>query len=213
MLNVCELFKSIQGESSFAGTPCAFVRLSGCNLDCSYCDTSYARGPDGELYGVEALAEAVADMQCSLVEITGGEPLLQEETPLLCGRLLDKGFTVLVETNGSCDIRALPDGCVRIVDIKCPGSGMGDSFRQANVEALGARDECKFVLTGRDDFEWALAFVRRHELDRKCTVFFSPACGRLDPKLLAEWILEARAPVRLGLQLHKVIWGGEARGV
>lgn len=206
MLNICELFKSIQGESTHAGRVCAFVRLSGCNLNCSYCDTQYAfeRGTPRHL---DEIVRDVEGLECELVEITGGEPLLQDETPELCERLLSAGHTVLVETNGSLDITRLPRGCIRIVDIKCPGSGMEGSFLAGNIEALGGCDECKTVLCDKRDFEWALAFVRTHRLHEKCAVLFTPAHGMLEPRQLAEWILQSNAPVRLGLQLHKVIWG------
>jgi 7-carboxy-7-deazaguanine synthase len=212
MINVCEIYRSIQGESSRAGEVCAFVRLSGCNLECAWCDTRYARG-QGTPRAVGDIAAEVAALGCGLVEITGGEPLLQPETPALCTRLMKDAAVVMVETNGSLDIGCVPDGCVRIVDVKCPGSGEGGSFLRSNVKKLRASDECKFVLTGRGDFDWAADFVRENCLDRKCPVFFSPAFGTLDPKELARWILDSAVPVRLGLQLHKIIWGPHAQGV
>ncbi|MBD3392021.1 MAG: radical SAM protein [Chitinivibrionales bacterium] len=212
MLNVCELYKSIQGESTHAGRVCAFVRLSGCNLSCSYCDTRYAF-EDGAPRQVEDIVDEVGALGCDLVEISGGEPLLQDETPALCAALVAAGRTVLVETNGSIDIAKLPDGCIRIVDIKCPASGMEGSFRIENIAALCERDECKTVLCDKSDFDWALSFVRKHNIHKRCTVLFTPASGRLNPADLAAWIIDSHAPVRMGLQMHKVIWGEDARGV
>ncbi len=212
MLNVCEIFKSIQGESTRAGMVCSFVRLSGCNLFCTYCDTPYAR-QKGTDFSIEDIITKVRGLGSSLVEITGGEPLLQEETPALCRRLIDTGHTVLVETNGSQDIASLPDGCIRIMDIKSPGSGCNDSFLTENLGRLSAGDECKMVLCNRDDFVWACDFVRQYTLHEKCSVLFSPNMEQLSPKTLAEWILEENLPVRLGLQIHKYIWGKDVKGV
>lgn len=212
MLNVCEIFKSIQGESTRTGIICSFVRLSGCNLSCTYCDTPYARQKGTDLCGDDIIRQ-VENLGCSLVEITGGEPLLQKETPALCRRLIDKGYTVLVETNGSQDIAQLPNGCIRIMDIKSPGSGCSDSFLTENLDRLTAEDECKMVLCDRGDFLWACDFVRQHTLHETCTVLFSPDMEQLSPKTLAEWILEEKIEVRLGLQIHKIIWGQDVRGV
>ena len=211
MLSVCEVFKSIQGESTYAGELCSFVRLSGCNLHCTYCDTEYARQP-GASITIDACIDAVKALGCSLVEITGGEPLLQPETPDLCGRLIDAGHTVFVETNGSLDIAKLPLACVRIVDVKCPGSGMESSFYLNNINALNASDQLKFVISDARDFDWSLNILKSKELLKRCVVIFSPNTNILKPKDLAEWIIKANVPVRLGLQLHKIIWGNDARG-
>jgi 7-carboxy-7-deazaguanine synthase len=211
MLNVCEIFTSIQGESTRAGLVCCFVRLTGCNLRCAYCDTRYA-WEEGAPMSVEEIVAAVAAQRVPLVEITGGEPLVQDETPGLCGLLLERGLTVLVETNGACDISRLSPQCIRIMDIKCPGSGMADAFLESNLAHLTERDECKFVVSDRADFDWAAAFTSRHGLDRLCPVIFSSNAAALSAAELAGWIVEARAPVRLGLQLHKTLWG-ERRGV
>jgi 7-carboxy-7-deazaguanine synthase len=211
MLTVCEMFKSIQGESTFAGEVCAFVRLSGCNLACSYCDTSYAREP-GNATSLDDVCAWVAAQQTRLVEITGGEPLLQEDTCELARRLCEGGRTVLVETNGSLDISHLPEPCVRVVDVKCPGSGAGGSFFAPNLKVLGPRDECKFVLSGRTDFEWARDFVAQHRLSVRCTVIFSPAWNVLPANNLAAWMLEENTGARLGLQLQKYLWPGDERG-
>jgi 7-carboxy-7-deazaguanine synthase len=211
MLEVCEIFKSIQGESTRAGLLCAFVRLSGCNLECVWCDTRYARAVDRSM-PVEEVVASIDKLACPLVEITGGEPLLQAETPQLCAGLIAVGHTVLIETNGSLDIAALPPGCIRIVDVKCPDSGAGGSFRMANLAELTPVDECKLVIASRRDFDWALAFTAENYLDKRCSVIFSPATTSVSPRELAEWIIAANAPVRLGLQLHALIWGKEARG-
>jgi 7-carboxy-7-deazaguanine synthase len=211
MLRVCEIFKSIQGESAHAGKACSFVRLAGCNLRCSYCDTPHAL-TEGKESSLEETVCAVREHRTRLVEITGGEPLLQAETPLLCGRFLELGYTVLVETNGSLDIGAVPPPVIRIVDVKCPSSGHEGSFLKKNFSLLTENDECKFVLSNRDDFYWALDVVRGENLHETAAVTFSPNMNLLRPKELAQWILEENAPVRLGVQLHKVIWGNE-RGV
>lgn len=212
MLKICEIFKSIQGESTRAGMPCAFVRLSGCNLSCTYCDTPYAF-EGGTDFTIEDIIKKVKNFGCSLVEITGGEPLLQAETPLLCQRLIDCDYTVLVETNGTQDISLLPEACIRIMDVKCPGSGKSAFFLTENINNLRPEDECKMVLSGREDFLWAIDIIHTYELHKKCPVIFSPNIEKVKPKELAEWILEANAPVRLGLQLHKIIWGVDANGV
>ncbi len=212
MINICEIFKSIQGESTYAGMVCTFIRVSGCNICCTYCDTPYAR-EKGRDVTVSQILDMVAGFQCPLIEITGGEPLLQQKIPELCRLLLDSGYTVLVETNGSRDISLLPDGCIRIMDIKTPGSGCSDSFLTENLNHLNSRDECKLVLCGKDDFDWACDFVRKKRLHETCTVIFSPAAEILAPRKLAEWICNGNIPVRLGLQLHTYIWGNNVRGV
>jgi 7-carboxy-7-deazaguanine synthase len=211
MLTVCEQFKSIQGESTYAGLPCSFIRLSGCNLHCAYCDTRYAATP-GTPLSTEAICSVVKGHGCSVVEITGGEPLIQEETPALCRRLLGNKYDVLVETNGSLDIALLPDACVRIVDVKCPMSGAADSFLIQNLDSLTSRDQLKFVISGNTDFDWALGFVRSKNLAGLCEILFSPAQGLVSPRTLAQWILDSGAHVRLGLQLHRLIWGEDVKG-
>jgi 7-carboxy-7-deazaguanine synthase len=210
---VTEIFKSIQGESTWAGLPCSFVRLSGCNLRCSWCDTAYG-WDQGTAQPIEAIVAQINQHCTGLVEITGGEPLLQAETPDLCRRLLDTGFTVLIETNGTLDISVLPEACIRIMDVKCPSAGVHVPFLADNLAHLARRDECKFVIANRGDFDFAADFASVHRLYEKCNaVIFSPVLTMLKPRDLAKWILDANIPVRLGPQLHKVIWGEETRGV
>ncbi len=215
-LLVNEIFKSIQGESWFAGLPCVFVRLTGCNLRCKYCDTTYAYD-GGEELPVEELVERLAAYPAfggtQLVEITGGEPLLQGETPELAEALLQKAKTVLVDTNGTLDIGILPKGIVRIVDVKCPDSGQSERMFWENMDRLLRTDEVKFVLQSRRDYEWAKSIVEDYELLRRCMVLFSPAFGTLQPRTLAEWILADNLTVRLNLQLHKYIWSPDKTGV
>lgn len=211
MIKICEIFKSIQGESTYSGRVCTFIRLTGCNLNCSYCDTKYAL-QNGSAYSIPDILKYVKKYGCPLVEITGGEPLIQSETADLCQNLIDTHYTVLLETNGSLDISTLPEKCIKIMDIKCPDSGSGTSFYVKNLHYLSQKDECKMVISTKKDYSWALDFVYKHALNKKCTVVFSPNTQLIDPKDLAEWIIESNAPVRLGLQLHKMIWGEHARG-
>jgi 7-carboxy-7-deazaguanine synthase len=209
-LRVHEIFSSIQGESSFAGWPCAFLRLSGCNLACSWCDTIHAADSYAEMR-VEAAARALLDCGLPLVELTGGEPLLAPETPALAAMLADSGVTVLVETNGSLDIGVLDARVIAVMDVKCPGSGMADRNDYANLDRLRVRDEVKFVLTDREDYRFAMGMARR--VWERNTVHFSPVAGALDPAELAAWMVADRVRARLGLQLHKYIWSPDARGV
>ncbi|HTZ18240.1 MAG TPA: radical SAM protein [Dissulfurispiraceae bacterium] len=211
-MKVCEIFASIQGESAHAGLPCVFVRLTGCNLRCAYCDTAYAY-EEGIDMTVDSVVSAVGKYGFDLVEITGGEPLLQADALELASRLLDAGFRVLIETNGSTDIGRVDKRAIVIMDVKTPGSGAADSVCVGNFDFLKKKDELKFVLCDRADYEWSVNFVRRHSLLNKCAVLFSPAYGRLDPAELSGWILEDRLPVRLNLQLHKYIFNPDRRGV
>jgi 7-carboxy-7-deazaguanine synthase len=213
-LRVNEIFCSLQGESSFAGRPCVFVRLTGCNLRCVYCDTTYAY-EDREELAIEDILSRVASHGCPLVEVTGGEPLIQAETPLLITRLLDTGYRVLLETNGSRDVSLVDERCVRILDVKCPGSGEVEKNDWKNLGRLTSQDEVKFVLTDRADYDFARAVLARRDfpLGLVENIHFSPVSGKLLPKILAEWILSDRLAVKLHLQLHKIIWGPEARGV
>ena len=212
-LLVTELFASIQGESTRAGLPCAFVRLSGCNLRCSWCDTTYSY-EEGTPMTLPDVLEQVRQWGLPLVEITGGEPLLQPLTPLLAALLLERGHTVLIETNGSMPIDVLPDKVIRILDIKCPESGMDTQMHWPNLELLTSQDEVKFVLASRTDYLWALDIIRNTGLSRRCSaILLSPATGRLDPKDLAAWMMADRPTARLQLPLHKYIWPERQRGV
>ena len=213
-LKVNEIFYSIQGESSYSGRPCVFVRLTGCNLRCSYCDTQYAYA-QGEELEIDEIVGRVISYRCPLVEVTGGEPLMQKETPGLIHCLLAKGFETLMETNGSQDISQVDNRCVKIVDIKCPFSGQTSHNDLRNLDRLTDRDEVKFVVAHRDDYEYAKQILRLadYNLCRKHPVHFSPAFGRMEPKTLAEWILEDHLDVRLHLQVHKIIWSPDRRGV
>lgn len=206
-MKVCEIFTSIQGESTYAGLPCAFVRLSGCNLRCSYCDTQYAYEEGVEL-SIDEIVSRIAETGVNLVEITGGEPLLQESAlKNLIVRLLDSGYTVLIETNGSINIRGIERRSVIILDIKTPGSGMSHEMDFANLEYLKPSDEVKFVLCDRSDYEWAKKIISDYRLKGRCTVLFSPAYGIMKPEDLIKWILEDRLDVRLNLQIQKYIFG------
>jgi 7-carboxy-7-deazaguanine synthase len=229
---VTEIFKSIQGEGTRAGLPCIFVRLTGCNLRCTWCDTAYAFHGGTKMTAAEVLlrvdelagrsaTQPDGPAQILLVELTGGEPLLQEEVYPLVEKLFEASYTVMVETSGERFIGRLPREVIKIVDVKCPDSGEHGKFAMENLSALGPDDEVKFVVASRRDFEFARDFERQHELaGRVKQVLFSPVfedpAGNwpgLNPRTLAEWILEERLPVRLGLQLHKFIWHPAARGV
>jgi 7-carboxy-7-deazaguanine synthase len=210
-LLVSEIFRSVQGESSFAGLPCVFVRLAGCNLNCRYCDSRYAR-EDGEETTLTKVLDRVSAYGIELVEITGGEPLFQSETPTLAGALRDMGHLVLVETNGSLDISVLPDGVIRIMDIKCPSSGETDRVLWENIWKLKAGDEVKFVIADRHDYEWARGIVMERFAHTKTKVLLSTVYGELPPRHLVEWMLEDKLKARFQLQLHKYIWPRESRG-
>jgi 7-carboxy-7-deazaguanine synthase len=213
MLTVFEIYPSIQGESTHAGRPCVFVRLAACDLRCSWCDTPYAF-TGGRKMSVDEVVARVADLRVPLVELTGGEPLLQREAVPLMARLLDAGHEVLLETGGHISIADVPEAVVRIVDVKCPGSGEASKMHWPNLERLRPHDEVKFVLQDRADYEYARDVVARHGLTRRvAAVLFSPVFGVLDPRTLAAWILEDRLTVRLQLQQHKYIWSPETRGV
>jgi len=226
-MQITEIYRSIQGESSYAGLPCIFVRLTGCNLRCAWCDSEYTFTGGKRMSADEILAAVRAAGAAKLVEITGGEPLLQErEVVPLMVRLLAEGYTVLLETSGERPLARVPQAVVKIVDVKCPASGHGDSFALENLGWLTARDEIKFVVADRADYEFARQFLCRHQLqDRVGSVIFSPAFAKtasgsrdtthclLDPRLLTEWLLADQLPVRLGLQLHKFIWDPSTKGV
>ena len=210
-MRVTEIFFSIQGEGTRAGLPCVFVRFTGCDLRCVYCDTAYAFHGGRDLTRGEILAE-VARFPSKLVLLTGGEPLLQRELPELAAELLALGYQVLVETHGQRPLDALPRQVVRIVDVKTPGSGeVATDFRY--LDRLEPHDEVKFVVCSEDDWRWSLEVVRRHRLEGRVAILVSPVHGAVDPKDVARWILESGVDVRMNLQLHKIIWGADARGV
>lgn len=213
VLVIHEIYASIQGESSFAGLPCAFVRTTGCNLRCSWCDTTQAFHGGEKLAVDEVLRRALA-LGTPLVEVTGGEPLLQPGVLPLMRALCDAGKTVLIETSGERDISGIDPRVHRIVDIKAPASGESARNRRENLDVLTERDELKLVLAGRDDYAWARDLVRRERLsDRVKHVLFSPVHGVLDPRDLVAWVLEDALPVRVNLQLHKYVWGAATQGV
>ncbi len=212
LLRVNELFVSIQGESSYAGIPCIFIRLTGCNLRCSYCDTAYAYDEGSEMSLTEII-KIVKRHECRNVCITGGEPLLQENINKLINLLKKSNFNVYIETNGSRNIDTLPKGIVRVVDIKCPGSGMDQEIDWKNIERLRSKDEVKFIISSKSDYEWAKKITRKYNIIDRVTVLFGLVHGRLKPKTLAGWILKDKLDVRLQLQLHKIIWPDKIRGV
>ncbi|MBT3277856.1 MAG: radical SAM protein, partial [Phycisphaerales bacterium] len=205
-LNVNEIFFTIQGESTRAGLPCVMVRLSGCNLDCTWCDTVYAREEPPTEMSIDAILEAAAAHPIKRVEITGGEPMLQAGAPELMQRFIDSGYEVLLETNGSIELAMVPMGVKKIVDVKCPASGEADSLLSGNLIRLDKIDEVKFILASREDYDYARNVIHQQSLIGRAEVILSPCAGQLDPATLAQWILEDGLDVRLGLQLHKLIW-------
>jgi len=226
-MQITEIFRSIQGESSFAGLPCIFVRLTGCNLRCSWCDTEYSFTGGQKMSLDQVWHEVQRFSPVKLVEITGGEPMLQKNEVIpLMRRLLASGYQVLLETSGERPLAEVPREAIKIVDVKCPGSGEAGSFDLDNLQALVPHDEVKFVISHRQDYEFACDFIREHGLEKLAgNLIFSPAFRQdaegirdssnclLDPRQLADWILEDGLPVRLGLQIHKFIWQPETRGV
>jgi 7-carboxy-7-deazaguanine synthase len=213
LLTINEIFYSIQGESTFAGRPCVFVRLTACDLRCSWCDTPYAFH-EGHKRSLDDVIAEVDSYGCPLVEVTGGEPLLQEEVYPLLRRLLEDGRTVLLETGGHRSTARVPEPVVTILDVKCPGSGEADRNDWSNLDRLRPHDEVKFVIKDRADYEFAREVIRRHDLGaRVAAVLFSPVHGVVEPRVVTEWILEDRLPVRLQLQLHKYVWDAHTRGV
>lgn len=226
-MQITEIYRSLQGESSYTGLPCIFVRLTGCNLRCAWCDTEYAFQGGRKMSVDEVIAQMRASGSTRLVEITGGEPMLQEQEVVpLMQRLLDDGYTVLLETSGERPLARVPDKVVKIVDVKCPGSGQDSRFCLENLDTLKPQDELKFVLTGRADYEFARDFLVQHDLSKRGgAIIFSPAFAKtaagtrdtsnclLDPRELAEWILQDHLSVRLGLQVHKFIWDPALKSV
>lgn len=212
-MQVFEIFHSIQGESTYTGLPCTFVRLTGCNLRCTWCDTEYAFY-GGQKMTVEQAMERVRSFGGRLVEVTGGEPLLQKDVYPLMERLLAEGYQVMLETSGERPIAEVPREVIKIVDVKCPDSSEGGTFHLPNLDHMAPHDQVKFLIASRRDYEFARDFAGQHDLIRRfAAVIFSPVWGQMDLAKLAEWILADRLEVRFGYQLHKAIWGAEARGV
>jgi len=214
MLRVNEIFYSIQGESTFAGFPCIFIRMTGCNLRCTYCDTTYAYD-QGDDIPIDSILTTIKKFDCSLIEVTGGEPLIQDETPDLISALIKNSYTVLLETNGSQDISMVDARCTRIVDIKCPSSGMDNNNYWKNLDYLTPNDQLKFVIAHRQDYLYAKKVLDKPAIKRrkKLLINFSPVFNEIDLKDLAGWMLMDNLPVRLQIQLHKYIWGEHEKGV
>ena len=212
-LLVNEIFYSIQGESLYSGLACTFIRLTGCNLRCSYCDTQYAYNEGTEIE-IDKLIKNISGFDCSLVEITGGEPLIQEETPVLIEKLLDGKLTVLLETNGSIDISNIDKRCIKILDIKCPSSEMSEKNNLDNLKKLNNKDQIKFVIGNRNDYDFAKKIVKQTpEIFPRGNILFSPIYNKLELSELAKWILKDKLSVRYQIQLHKIIWPDILRGV
>ncbi|MBC6932724.1 MAG: radical SAM protein [Candidatus Brocadia sp. AMX2] len=211
-MKINEIFKSIQGETSYAGLPCTFIRITGCNLRCSYCDTTYAY-EEGMEMSIGSILERVAGFKTKLVCITGGEPLSDKDTPLLIDELLDKNYTVLVETNGSYDIRTIPQKSIKIMDIKCPDSHMSHLMYWQNIHYLMKSDEVKFVLHSRKDYDWSKEVIEKYRLSDITNVLMGTVFDAIAPRMIVQWILEDNLNVRFQLQLHKYIWEPQTRGV
>ena len=204
MIKINEIFYSIQGESTYAGLPCVFVRLTGCNLRCRYCDTQYAF-EQGVSLSLAEIQQEVFHYDCNLIEITGGEPLLQSRVVDLAKMFIEMKKTVLLETNGTQNIERLPVSVVKIMDIKCPGSGESDQMDWENIDRLTANDNVKFVISHREDFDWSVRIIKKYDLLDRSIVLFSPAYGLLNPEKLTGWMLKLSLPIRLNLQLHKYL--------
>lgn len=212
MLKINEIYKSIQGESTKAGLPCVFIRLTYCNLRCTYCDSEYAFY-DGKDMRIEEILSEIKKLGCNLVEITGGEPLFQKESHDLMKRLCDEGYKVMLETSGSLPIQNVDKRVMIIMDLKCPSSGMLKKNLYANINHLKSTDEVKFVIGSREDYEWAKEIIAKNSLSEKCSVLFSTVFGTLNPQTLVDWILEDKLNVRFQLQMHKYIWDPKTKGV
>ena len=211
-LKINEIYYSVQGESTHAGRPCIFIRLTYCNLRCSYCDTEYAFY-DGKDMEITYIMSKIKRWDCNLVEVTGGEPLFQDECIDLLNELVNSNYEVMLETGGSLSISDVPKKVVKIVDFKCPSSGMVKRNLWSIVDDLQAHDEVKFVIGNREDFDWAKDRITEYSLDKICTLLFSPTFGEIDPQQIVEWILDENLPVRMQQQMHKMIWSPEEKGV
>ena len=211
-LKINEIYYSLQGESTHSGCPCIFIRLTYCNLRCSYCDTEYAFY-DGKDMEITNIMSEIKQWDCNLVEVTGGEPLFQDECIDLLNELVNSNYEVMLETGGSLSISDVPKKVVKIVDFKCPSSGMVKKNLWSIVDDLQSHDEVKFVIGNREDFDWAKDRITEYSLDKICTLLFSPTFGEIDPQQIVEWILAENLPVRMQLQMHKMIWSPEEKGV
>ena len=211
-IKVTEIFHSIQGESTYAGHPCVFIRLTGCPLRCTWCDSEYTFS-GGTLMTLDEIRARVKSYGCDLVEVTGGEPLHQPTALFLIEQLCGEGYTVLVETSGAINISLVDQRARIIMDVKCPGSGMVDRMLWDNLDRISEKDELKFVIRDRADYDWASSILKQYGLSQRNTVLFAPVFGELEPRKLAEWVLADRLPVRVQLQLHKYIWDPDMRGV
>ena len=211
-LKINEIYYSVQGESTHAGRPCIFIRLTYCNLRCSYCDTEYAFY-DGKDMEITDIMSEIKRWDCNLVEVTGGEPLFQEECIDLLNELVNSNYEVMLETGGSLSISNVPKKVIKIVDFKCPSSKMVKKNLWSIVDDLQPHDEVKFVIGNREDFDWAKDRITEYSLDKICTLLFSPTFGEIDPQQIVEWILAENLPVRMQLQMHKMIWSPEEKGV
>ncbi len=211
-MRLYEIYTSIQGETHYAGLPCTLIRFAGCDLRCRYCDSEYAFY-DGQEVPVEALLADVEARGCNLVLLTGGEPLLQPDLPLLAGALLERGFEVLIETGGHRDISMLPAGVVVILDVKTPGSGESRAMLWQNLDRLSHKDAVKFVVCSEADYLWSRDIIRERGLEERCHVLLSPSFGQIEARLLVDWMLRDRLRARLNLQIHKYVWPPDARGV
>ena len=211
-LKINEIYYSVQGESTHTGRPCIFIRLTYCNLRCSYCDTEYAfyEGKDME---IAQIMSEIQQWDCNLVEVTGGEPLFQEECIDLLHELINSNYEVMLETGGSLSISDVPKKVIKIVDFKCPSSKMEKKNLWSIVDDLQGHDEVKFVIGNREDFDWAKDKITEYSIDKICTLLFSPTFGEIDPQLIVEWILADNLPVRMQMQMHKMIWSPEEKGV
>ncbi|HIB54894.1 MAG TPA: radical SAM protein [Nitrospirales bacterium] len=211
-MQITEIYHSIQGESTYVGLPCVFIRLTGCSLRCSWCDTTYAFH-GGTKMPIDHICEQVRSYGTTLVEITGGEPLDQPEVIPLVARLCDEGYEVLIETSGAIDITPLDTRSHVIMDVKCPASGMIKYMYWENLSVIKLKDEVKFVITDRRDYDWAVSVIEEYQLDGRCPILFSPVFGVLEPHILSDWVLQDRLKVRVQLQLHKYIWDPQTQGV
>ena len=211
-LKINEIYKSIQGESTHIGRPCIFVRLTYCNLRCTYCDTEYAFY-DGEDLAIDSIIDEIKSLDCNLVEVTGGEPLFQPACIDLLNQLVGEKFQVMLETGGSLPISHVPKSVIKIVDFKCPSSGMMKKNLWSIVDDIQSHDEIKFVIGNREDFDWACQQIDNYSLSKKCTILFSPVFDKIEPKEIINWIIDENVPARFQLQSHKYIWEPEKKGV